>query len=379
MTLETLTARISAGAGALWGRPADASLPLDMRVVRQAGAMLWLVGVATLLALAALWPPTERIGHAGWLVLGVAIVLALAIAARRLGIGPGNVSLAETLVAAYVGLLGIAMLEWLAGGRAAPYHFLYVLPLLFVPAVHSPRRLLAFLAVLVVAVCAPLAYDGYSGRAAADIAVQLVMLLCVAAVVRTLFLTLRRQSAALHQARDRAEQAARRDPLTGLGNRLAFEEAVDVEVARARRDGASLSLIVADLDNFKTVNDELGHMTGDRLLRGVADCLRATARRSDECFRWGGDEFVVLLPRTGGRQARQVAGRIEGTVASTRVERVPQGHLDITCAVAELAPENSTQDLLAAADDMLTAAKLKRGAGNPTGQVREFGDRAAGG
>jgi len=274
MTLDTLTARISAGAAALWGRPEDAALPLDMRVVRQAGAMLWLVGAATLVALAVLWPPTERIGAAGWPVLGVAIVVALAVAARRLGMWR-NVSLTETLGSAYVGLLGIAVLEWLAGGRASPYHLLYALPLLFVPAAHNPRRLLAFLAVLVVAVCAPLAYDGYSGRAAADMAVQLVMLLCIAAVVRALFLILRRQSAALRHARDRAERAARRDPLTGLGNRLAFEEAVDVEVARARRDDASLSLIVADLDNFKAVNDELGHMTGDRLLRGVADsCAR---------------------------------------------------------------------------------------------------------
>ena len=359
MTLDTLKARISAGAGAVWGRPEDASLPLDMRVVRQAGAMLWLVGTATLVVLGAVWPPTAM-GDEGWVVLGTAIAVALALVVRRLALSRGRVTLHETLGSAYVAVLGIAALEWLAGGRGSPYHLLFVLPLLFVPAVHSPRGLAGFLAVLGLAVSAPLAYEGYSGRLAAETVVQLVMLLCVAAVVRALFLILRRQSAALRRARDRAEQVARRDPLTGLGNRLAFEEAVDVEVARARRDQASLSLIVADLDNFKAVNDELGHITGDRLLRGVADCLRATARRSDECFRWGGDEFVVLLPRTEGRQARQVAGRIEGTVASTRVERVPQGHLDITCAVAELAPTDSTDHLLARADDILTAAKLRR-------------------
>jgi diguanylate cyclase (GGDEF)-like protein len=353
--------RIRVGIALLWGRPEDGKLPLNLRVVRLAGAMLWLVGAITLAVLAAVWPPTQRIGDAGWAVLGAAMAIAVGILIRRLRLAPGSLNLTETLGTAYVGLLGIAVLEWLAGGRASPYHFLYVVPLLFVPAVHSPRRLLVFLAMTVLAVLGPLAYDGFRPAVAAEMLVQLVILLCVAGVARSLFLQLRRQSSALGEARDRAEQTARRDPLTGLGNRLAFEEAVDVEVARARRNPAGLSLIVGDLNNFKAVNDELGHLVGDRLLRHVADCMRNTARRSDECFRWGGDEFVVLLPRTQAREARRVARRIQDAVASTRIESVPQAQLEMTCAVAELAPSHSSDDLLAAADEVLTAVKVGRG------------------
>lgn len=381
MTLESPLPHIRAGAATLWGRPEDATLPLNMRLVRLAGAMLWLVGAITLVVLAAVWPPTQRIGDAGWAAVAGAMVIALVIIVRRLRHSHGNVSLSETLGSAYVAVLGIAVLEWLAGGRASPYHFLYVVPLLFVPAAHSPRRLLAFLAFLALAMCAPLAYDGLNAAAAAEIAVQLVMLLCVAAVVRALFLILRRQSAALSEARDRAEQTARRDPLTGLGNRLAFEEAVEVEVARARRSPAGLSLIVGDLNNFKAVNDELGHLVGDKLLRYVADCLRNTARRSDECFRWGGDEFVVLLPRTQARSARRVARRIQRAVTAARIDSVPQASLEMTCAVAELAPSQSSSDLLAAADEVLTALKVKRNEGaysdadDDTGQLRALGDR----
>ncbi len=342
----------------LWSEDASASLPLDMRLVRLAGALFWLIGAATLALIAAFWPPTQRIAWPGWLVAGALFVVCLAVAVRRLDSGR-RTSLDEILGAGYAAVVGIAVLQWLAGGYS-PYHYLFALPVLFVPAVHSPRRVVAFLVVVVVAALAPLTYEDVSSPVVGDILVQLAMLLAIAGVIRTLFVLLRRQRAALRDALGRAEMAARRDPLTGLGNRLAFEEAVDVEVARARRGQTPLSVIVGDLDNFKAVNDELGHLAGDELLRRAAEALRASARRSDECFRWGGDEFVVLLPSTRAEQARELCKRVREAVGGLDVSGRRE-RLEMTCASAELRANQTAEDLLATADEILTALKTHRG------------------
>src|SRR5204862_6949646 len=94
----------------------------------------------------------------------------------------------------------------------------------------------------------------------------------------------------------RANALARVDPLTGLGNRRAFEESMATEIARSRRHESPLSLLICDLDQFKKINDAYGHLAGDNCLRQVADALRNELRGADVCFRWGGDEFVVVLP-----------------------------------------------------------------------------------
>lgn len=109
-------------------------------------------------------------------------------------------------------------------------------------------------------------------------------------------------------------EAGRRDELTALSNRRAFEERLPIELARAARSGEPLALCVLDLDGFKHVNDTLGHPAGDEVLRGVARILDA-GRTSDECFRIGGDEFAVLMPRTGRDEALVAAGRLREAVA----------------------------------------------------------------
>lgn len=99
----------------------------------------------------------------------------------------------------------------------------------------------------------------------------------------------------LRQALDRESELARRDPLTRLFNRRAFEELCEVEIKDARRYGHSLVAVVLDVDNFKTVNDTLGHQAGDELLQEVARVLNAHMRASDIVGRLGGDEFALLL------------------------------------------------------------------------------------
>jgi diguanylate cyclase (GGDEF)-like protein len=106
-------------------------------------------------------------------------------------------------------------------------------------------------------------------------------------------------------ASDRAE--ARTDPLTGVHNRRFLEEFLNREIARCRRSHHPLSVLLLDLDGFKAYNDEHGHLAGDRVLAAVASSLRKAVRATDVVARYGGDEFVVVLPNTLGEAARRVA------------------------------------------------------------------------
>jgi diguanylate cyclase (GGDEF)-like protein len=103
---------------------------------------------------------------------------------------------------------------------------------------------------------------------------------------------------------------ASQDPLTGLKNRRRFEEDMRTEIARSRRDGSEGALLMLDLDNFKQVNDTLGHPVGDRVIADIAGVLRARMRQTDVVARLGGDEFAVVLPRCSVAEARSVGTEI---------------------------------------------------------------------
>ncbi|GIW24256.1 diguanylate cyclase [Meiothermus sp.] len=117
------------------------------------------------------------------------------------------------------------------------------------------------------------------------------------------------------QNRTALENAALTDGLTGLYNRRAFDLRLAEEVERAHRYNYPLSLLVMDLKNFKPINDQLGHAAGDRALQEVARVLVKEARAGDMVFRWGGDEFAMLLPQTNAEGAQAVAGRLLGIIA----------------------------------------------------------------
>jgi len=120
---------------------------------------------------------------------------------------------------------------------------------------------------------------------------------------------------------------ALRDSLTGIYNRRAFEEIVEREIATARRTGQPFSLLICDIDDFKRVNDTYGHLTGDELLIKVTSMLASCLREEDSLCRWGGDEFLAILPRAGADQARGIGQRIrtyfqQAPVALSRIEMV---------------------------------------------------------
>jgi diguanylate cyclase (GGDEF)-like protein len=138
---------------------------------------------------------------------------------------------------------------------------------------------------------------------------------------------------------------------------VALDREVREEIARAARDGQPLCCVLIDLDDFKRVNDELGHPAGDALLRRVADALRAEVRPYDQVARYGGDEFVLVLPGTGEDVARGVAERVRDRVRKGEPRGAGGAIGNCSIGVSAWEPPMSADDLLAAADRALLLAK----------------------
>jgi diguanylate cyclase (GGDEF)-like protein len=116
---------------------------------------------------------------------------------------------------------------------------------------------------------------------------------------------------------------SRRDALTGVGNYRALHERLAEEISRHARRGREFALILIDLDGFKQVNEDLGHLEGDRLLAEIGAALREELRGEDAVFRQGGDEFAVIAPETNGEEAEDVAARIRHRVRRCSREELP--------------------------------------------------------
>ena len=153
-----------------------------------------------------------------------------------------------------------------------------------------------------------------------------------------------------HRFRE-ARQLADLDALTGLHNRRYFHEMLARERARADRYERRLALILLDVDDFKTINDRLGHLAGDSVLAAVAERLRSVVRSADVACRVGGDEFAVILPEASLVDAEQLYRRIQFAVASRPVEAADRVH--ISAGIAEMRPEDDAVALFQRADEAL--------------------------
>jgi diguanylate cyclase (GGDEF)-like protein len=162
------------------------------------------------------------------------------------------------------------------------------------------------------------------------------------------------ENARLHSM---VERQALVDGLTGLANRRATSDALHAEAARAERLETPLSVVLADLDGFKNVNDLHGHAVGDAVLRVFAEVLRETLRESDVAGRWGGEEFLLLLPGADEEGAAQLAERVRVALAARSIPGIPGLRVTASFGVAEHAGETNTEQLVAAADSALYRAK----------------------
>ncbi|WP_434604899.1 GGDEF domain-containing protein [Pseudomonas sp. R1-7] len=172
-------------------------------------------------------------------------------------------------------------------------------------------------------------------------------------ILSALFFPLR--NALLYRA---ATQTALRDPLTGTGNRIAMDQTLEREIDMARRHMQPLSLLMLDIDHFKRINDSHGHGVGDEVLKAVADSIKSQLRNVDMVFRFGGEEFLILLANTSrdaaamvGERLRYAAQTQDYFAGGTRIE------LTVSLGCATLLPGESAESLLRRADSALYVAK----------------------
>jgi diguanylate cyclase (GGDEF)-like protein len=166
-----------------------------------------------------------------------------------------------------------------------------------------------------------------------------------------------RAAPAIENARrfQEARELADIDALTGLHNRRYFHETLAREVSRARRYRRPLSLVVLDLDDFKAVNDEIGHLAGDDVLAEIGERMRGVVRTADVACRIGGEEFAVLLPESGLADAELLYERLAHAVAASPVANA--GDLTLSGGITHLHADDSPTTFFERADDALYAAK----------------------
>jgi diguanylate cyclase (GGDEF)-like protein len=153
------------------------------------------------------------------------------------------------------------------------------------------------------------------------------------------------------------ERLVSTDPLTGLSNRRQFDERLHEEIERSERTGAPLSLVMLDLDRFKGFNDTWGHLAGDECLQGVASILDANSRPYDTTARFGGEEFILILPGTGAAAARDRAEALRVAIARMDVRGADE-RITASFGVAEYRG-GTAEHVIRAADQALYAAKAE--------------------
>jgi len=325
--------------GARSARDPYAGINLDN--VRQLLMAGWVAGILMACVLMIFAPPTAQLGQWGWLAGGGIQALSAAglITFRR---HQGRAGFNLLLAIMWFIAVDLGAMQWLAGGWGGPYHEL-LLPLLIVAAAGHPIRRFGPFGVAVVVITLMPAVYAPDRAGLLRMVTELGVWSGVIGALSALLVRVRGQRVA--QA-----ELARCDQLTRLANRRALDEHFDAP--RTSR----VVLAIGDLNDFKGINDRYGHLAGDACLTDVAAVLSDAARTGDQVFRWGGDEFAVLLAATSGRNAQLVFERLEAAVAA-RV-RDPGGvPVAITFGWADGGPQADLRTLTGAADAMLLERK----------------------
>jgi diguanylate cyclase (GGDEF)-like protein len=246
-----------------------------------------------------------------------------------------------------------------AGGGL--YAWLYIPVVVFVAVCFNDRAVVIAYLLLVAAGCASPLLDPQVGSSET----LRTMLVCVPSLVLAAsVVTYLRER--LEASRDAYEELARRDPLTGVGNYRRLHERLGYEIARHQRHGRSFAVMLLDMNRFKDINEEHGHLEGDRVLREVGQALAGTVRDQDTVARQGGDEFSVLAPETSKVELLALAGRIQRALSLIRVD---DRALSASIGWAIYPQDGETaKELLSVADDALMAGKSQW----LPGQSRDF-------
>jgi diguanylate cyclase (GGDEF)-like protein len=327
---------------------------LDFALARRAGGALWALAsayTAAVLATRSIVPAT------GWLVALAVVSVALAMRLRGAGDRSTAVSGRDLLWATYGGIALVALAQLLGDEELALANGL--LPAaIFASATQPPRRAAPVLAAVGALAAAPLVDGSVSEERQIAVAAQILLWWGLAILALLWTARTRALRHQLQRERQRAYELAREDALTGLGNRRALEEALAHESARAARTGETVGVLLIDVDRFKSINDRHGHAAGDACLRAVADALLGAVRAADSCFRWGGDEFIVLLPATDLAATGEAGARAAASVAA---RRDPDGEpLSASIGCGALRSDMTVDEVFAAADADLLAAKAAR-------------------
>lgn len=164
----------------------------------------------------------------------------------------------------------------------------------------------------------------------------------------------------LNAANYKLEQIARTDPLTLISNRRDLIEKINQEQMRFERNGKPFVIIIADIDNFKLVNDEYGHDAGDFILQSVAQLIRSSLRTQDVVGRWGGEEFLLILPETDLRGGRKLAEKLRKTIETTPfVYGKNLLHITITSGVSVYNVPQEIKKIIKRSDEAMYEGKNK--------------------
>ena len=327
----------------------------DLGNAQRLGAVLW--GLLFLLTVGLLVgsPPNEPSKAAGWVITIVMLAIgAWVIYMNRVEKVP---SWNWMLASAYLIAAGLGVQQWVCGGVEEPYKNLLLLPVVVVAATQPLRRIAVFMLFVFVVLMAPLVYDDYNADEAGGQAATFVIWCAIAFGGNLLMSGVRAQRLSHAAEEAEARHEARIDTLTGLHNRRAYDEILGSEVTRARHLGLPLTIAMVDIENFKEVNDRWSYAEGDRCLRDVADALTRSLREPDLCFRWGGDEFALILGGTHAEDAERIAERLRVDV-SQNCRRPDDSPFQIRFAAAELREGMSAEELTEMAGMALTAVKL---------------------
>jgi diguanylate cyclase (GGDEF)-like protein len=247
------------------------------------------------------------------------------------------------------------------GGLHSPLAAFVLLPIVYASLAYPAR---AVVGIGLVGAVSASAAALTRGSTFAETIVFVGVIAMVTLVCATVTRSRRAQQAARRELTARLVEMATRDGLTGCLNHRTFYEALETELARAVRYELGISLLVIDVDDFKSINDTLGHLAGDEVLRGIGSALVASARETDVVGRIGGDEFAVLLLGTDQARADAAAQRLIDAVAGMVLPLPVPRTVTITVGVAHLdrpSPDDTPRQIVALADAQLYGRKVRLG------------------